>query len=69
LPERGRPGLPATMHEMRALLLELRLVALEGAGLVPALEELCHAYRDRLGCASTSSSARWRWTRPPSTRC
>jgi signal transduction histidine kinase len=38
-----------TMHEMQALLLELRPVALEDAGLVPALEELCHAYRERLG--------------------
>jgi signal transduction histidine kinase len=38
-----------TMHEMQALLLELRPVALEDAGLVPALEELCRAYRDRLG--------------------
>jgi signal transduction histidine kinase len=34
------------MHEMQALLLELLLVALEGAGLVPALEELCRTYRD-----------------------
>ena len=39
----------ATMHEMRALLLELRPVALEDAGLIPALEELCRAYHDRLG--------------------
>jgi len=39
----------ATMHEMQALLLELRPVSLEDAGLVPALEELCHAYRERLG--------------------
>jgi signal transduction histidine kinase len=38
-----------TMHEMQALLLELRPVALEDAGLVPALEELCGAYRERLG--------------------
>jgi signal transduction histidine kinase len=38
-----------TMHEMQALLLELRPVALAEAGLVPALEELCHAYRERLG--------------------
>ena len=41
----------ATMHEMQALLLELRPVALEDAGLIPALEELCGAYRDRLGVA------------------
>jgi signal transduction histidine kinase len=38
-----------TMHEMQALLLELRPVALQDAGLIPALEELCHAYRERLG--------------------
>jgi signal transduction histidine kinase len=38
-----------TMHEMQALLLELRPVALEDAGLVPALEELSRAYRERLG--------------------
>jgi signal transduction histidine kinase len=37
------------VHEMQALLLELRPVALESAGLVPALEELCDAYRERLG--------------------
>ena len=39
----------ATMHEMQALLLELRPVALADAGLIPALEELCSAYRERLG--------------------
>ena len=38
-----------TMHEMQALLLELRPVALEDAGLISALEELCGAYRERLG--------------------
>jgi signal transduction histidine kinase len=38
-----------TMNEMQALLLELRPLTLEDAGLVPALEELCRAYRDRLG--------------------
>jgi len=37
------------MREMQALLLELRPVALEDAGLVPALGELCEAYRNRLG--------------------
>jgi two-component system, NarL family, sensor histidine kinase LiaS len=41
----------ATMHEMQALLLELRPVALEDVGLIPALEELCRAYHDRLGVA------------------
>jgi signal transduction histidine kinase len=38
-----------TMQEMQALLLELRPVALDDAGLIPALEELCGAYRERLG--------------------
>jgi signal transduction histidine kinase len=38
-----------TMREMQAMLLELRPVALEDAGLVPALEELCRAYETRLG--------------------
>jgi len=38
-----------TMHEMQALLLELRPVALADAGLIAALQELCHAYHDRLG--------------------
>jgi len=36
-------------REMQALLLELRPIALEDAGLAPALDELCRAYRDRLG--------------------
>ncbi|MBO0867585.1 MAG: HAMP domain-containing protein, partial [Micromonosporaceae bacterium] len=40
-----------TLHEMRALLLELRPVALAEAGLGAALGELCQAYRDRLGIA------------------
>ncbi|MGP4097405.1 ATP-binding protein [Nonomuraea sp. KM90] len=39
------------MREMQALLLELRPVALEDAGLLPALRELCHAYEERLGVA------------------
>jgi len=39
------------LHEMQALLLELRPVALREAGLLPALDELCRAYRDRLGIA------------------
>jgi signal transduction histidine kinase len=38
-----------TMHEMQALLLELRPAALADAGLIPALQELCHAYQQRLG--------------------
>ncbi len=37
------------MREMQALLLELRPVALEDAGLRPALAELCRAYETRLG--------------------
>jgi signal transduction histidine kinase len=41
----------STMHEMQALLLELRPIALRDAGLIPALEELCQAYRDRIGVA------------------
>ncbi|WP_030438921.1 HAMP domain-containing sensor histidine kinase [Actinoplanes subtropicus] len=40
-----------TLQEMQALLLELRPVALRGAGLGPALAELARAYRDRLGIA------------------
>src|SRR5262249_45114456 len=40
-----------TMHEMQALLLELRPVAVNDAGLIPALEELCQASRARLGVA------------------
>jgi signal transduction histidine kinase len=38
-----------TMHEMQALLLELRPVVLQDTGLIPALNELCQAYSDRLG--------------------
>jgi signal transduction histidine kinase len=34
---------------MRALLHELRPASLERAGLIPALEEMCAAYRSRLG--------------------
>jgi signal transduction histidine kinase len=40
-----------TLHEMQALLLELRPVALRDAGLLAALDELCRTYRDRLGIA------------------
>jgi signal transduction histidine kinase len=36
------------MREMQALLLELRPVALEDVGLVPAVAELCQAYQARL---------------------
>jgi signal transduction histidine kinase len=38
-----------TMREMRAMLLELRPVGLEDAGLTAALEELCRTYEVRLG--------------------
>ena len=38
-----------TLHEMRALLLELRPVALADAGLVPAIEEVCRDYGARFG--------------------
>jgi signal transduction histidine kinase len=38
-----------TMWEMRAMLLELRPVTLEKAGLVSALQELCRSYEVRLG--------------------
>jgi len=41
--------LERTMREMRAMLLELRPVALEEAGLAAALTDLCQAYEVRLG--------------------
>ncbi|MFL6144224.1 MAG: ATP-binding protein [Labedaea sp.] len=43
-----------TMHEMQALLLELRPIALRDAGLSAAVDELCQAYTDRLGVAVTT---------------
>jgi signal transduction histidine kinase len=46
-----------TIQEMQALLLELRPVALEDLGLVPALEELCRAYETRLGIRVVASLA------------
>lgn len=46
-------SLGRTMREMRAMLLELRPVALEDAGLAEALSELCRAYETRLGIAIT----------------
>jgi signal transduction histidine kinase len=58
-----------TMHEMQALLLELRPVALADAGLVPALEELCRAYRDRLGVTVDAELEAVELARPPSTPC
>jgi len=42
------------MREMQALLLELRPVALEDAGLAPAIAELCQAYQARLGIKVTA---------------
>ncbi|WP_426513727.1 HAMP domain-containing protein [Dactylosporangium sp. McL0621] len=42
-------SLARTMWEMRALLLELRPIALEDAGLVAALEQLGRTYEARLG--------------------
>jgi len=37
------------LRDMRALLTELRPASLDGAGLAPALQQICAAYRDRLG--------------------
>lgn len=37
------------LREMQTLLIELRPVSLNGAGLAPALQEICAAYQDRLG--------------------
>jgi len=37
------------LRDMQALLTELRPASLDGAGLAPALQEICAAYRDRLG--------------------
>jgi signal transduction histidine kinase len=42
-------SLGRTMREMRALLLELRPIALEDDGLAAAIEQLCRAYEARLG--------------------
>ncbi|HEX6060701.1 MAG TPA: sensor histidine kinase, partial [Candidatus Limnocylindria bacterium] len=44
-----RGTVDGTMSEMRALLLELRPTQLDERGLVPALTDLCAAYRERLG--------------------
>jgi signal transduction histidine kinase len=43
-----------TMREMRAMLLELRPAALEQAGLVAALTQLCRSYEVRLGIRITA---------------
>jgi signal transduction histidine kinase len=37
------------LRDMQALLAELRPASLDGAGLAPALQEICAAYHDRLG--------------------
>jgi signal transduction histidine kinase len=46
--------LERTRREMRAMLMELRPVALEDAGLAAALEEMCRAYEVRLGIPITA---------------
>ncbi len=43
------------LRDMQALLIELRPAGLDGAGLAPALQEICAAYRDRLGIAVDAS--------------
>jgi signal transduction histidine kinase len=48
-------SLERTKREMRAMLLELRPVALEETCLAEALEELCRAYETRLGIAISAS--------------
>jgi signal transduction histidine kinase len=37
------------LRDMQALLIELRPASLDGAGLAPALQDICAAYHDRLG--------------------
>jgi signal transduction histidine kinase len=43
------------LRDMQALLVELRPASLDGAGLASALQEICAAYRDRLGVAVDAS--------------
>jgi signal transduction histidine kinase len=43
------------LRDMQALLIELRPVGLDGAGLAPALQEICAAYHDRLGVSVDAS--------------
>jgi NarL family two-component system sensor histidine kinase LiaS len=43
------------LRDMQALLIELRPASLDGAGLAPALQEICAAYHDRLGVAVEAS--------------
>ena len=43
------------LRDMQALLTELRPASLDGAGLSPALQEICAAYHDRLGVTVEAS--------------
>jgi signal transduction histidine kinase len=43
------------VRDMQALLIELRPASLNGAGLAPALQEICAAYHDRLGVTVDAS--------------
>jgi signal transduction histidine kinase len=43
------------LRDMQALLVELRPANLDGDGLAPALQEICAAYRDRLGVTVDAS--------------
>ena len=43
------------LRDMQALLVELRPASLDGAGLAPALREICAAYHDRLGVSVDAS--------------
>jgi signal transduction histidine kinase len=43
------------LRDMQALLIELRPPSLDGAGLVPALQEICAAYQYRLGVTVDAS--------------
>jgi signal transduction histidine kinase len=43
------------LRDMQALLIELRPAGLDGAGLAPALQEICAAYQDRLGVTVEAS--------------
>jgi two-component system, NarL family, sensor histidine kinase LiaS len=43
------------LRDMQALLVELRPACLDGAGLTPALQEICAAYHDRLGVTVDAS--------------
>jgi len=43
------------LRDMQALLTELRPASLDGAGLAPALAEICAAYHDRLGVTVEAS--------------